>query len=365
MFTPEVIPAGPVLLRPLADGDADAIVRACADPLITRFIPSVPVPYTHEDVAAFIKSAADQWRHGGATFAVADPASGEWQGTIRLKPPDTRGCHSIGYLLAPWARGRGLASAAARGVAEWAFRNGAQRIELLADVENIASQRVAGAAGFLREGIRRGLEHRRDGEYHDMVAFARLAGDPGEPVRPYLPFPPGGELTDGVVRLVPITAQDAPGFYAMMNDPQVLKYHVAPETPPLAEITARCRMTGTWWLAGERAELAIRDAATGEFAGHIQLTNVTPLLGQAMLGYALLPAHRGRGFVTRAVDMLVSWAFEHTALSRIVAGTAPGNHASQAVLRRAGFTSEALIRGLMPGPDGTRLDDLQWARLRP
>ncbi|RBQ18939.1 N-acetyltransferase [Spongiactinospora rosea] len=365
MFTPEVIPAGPALLRPLADGDADAIVRACSDPLITRYIPSVPVPYTREDVAAFIKSAAEQWRQGGATFAVADPASGEWQGTVGLKPPDAHGGHAIGYMLAPWARGRGLATAAARAVTEYAFRNGAQRVELLADVENIASQRVAGAAGFRREGIRRGLERRRDGEYHDMVAFARLAADPGEPIRPYLPFPPGGELTDGVVRLVPITADDAPDFHAMMCDPLVLKYHVTHETPSLAEITVRCRMTGTWWLAGERAELAIRDAATGAFAGHIQLMSVSPLLGQAMIGYALLPAHRGRGFTTRAVDLLVSWAFEHTALSRLVAGTAPGNHASQAVLRRAGFTSEALIRGLLPGPDGTRMDDLQWARLRP
>lgn len=84
-----------------------------------------------------------------------------------------------------------------------------------------------------------------------------------------------------------------------------------------------------------------------------------------MTGYSTLPEFRGRGFTARAVSLLVAWAFEHTALARIVAGTSPGNVASHRVLQRAGFTREGLQHGLLPGPDGSRLDDLRWYRLRP
>ncbi|MCG5214917.1 GNAT family N-acetyltransferase [Streptosporangium sp. KLBMP 9127] len=365
MFTPEVISAGRVQLRPHEETDADAIARACADPLIAEFIPSVPTPYTRDDAVSFLQAAAAAWVAGAAQFAVADPVSGEWLGNIGLKPPDVRGNAEIGYLMAPWARGKGSATAATRALTAWAFARGVARVELLADVENVASQRVAYAAGFLAEGVQRGCEPRRDGLRHDMVSFARLAGDPGDPVRPYLPFPPGGSLTDGVVRLEPITVADAPGFHRMMTDPLVLRYHVPPDPPPFEEIAERCRKTGMWWLAGERAELAVKDAVTGEFAGHIQLMQIMPPLGQAMVGYSLLAGHRGRGFVTRAVNLLAGWAFEHTALHRIVAGTDPDNTASQRVLERAGFTRESVQRALLPGPDGTRRDNVEWARLRP
>ncbi|OON32008.1 hypothetical protein BSA16_08115, partial [Micromonospora sp. Rc5] len=49
--------------------------------------------------------------------------------------------------------------------------------------------------------------------------------------------------------------------------------------------------------------------------------------------------------------------------ARVWAGTRPENAASQRVLERAGFTREGLLRGRLPGPDGTRVDSVQYARL--
>lgn len=364
MFSPQVIPAGPVELRPPSEKDVEAIVRACADPLIVRFIPLIPVPYTRDDALAFLQTAARSWEQGGADFAIADPATGDWLGNIGLKPPHPRGAVEVGYLVAPWARGRGVASTALRALTEWAFAHGVPRVELVADVENVASQRVAYAAGFAREGVQRGGGADRDGTRRDMVVFARLAGDPGEPIRPYLPYPPGDALDDGVVRLAPITVDDAADFHRMMCDPDVVRYRIPPEAPSLAEMTDRCTRTGMWWLAGERAELSIRDAATGEFAGHIQLVHIMPPLGEAMVGYSLLPEYRGRGMATRAVRLLVEWVFANTPLWRIVAGTNPANTASQRVLERAGFSRETLLRQAVPAFGGGYADDLRWVRRR-
>ncbi|GGL17120.1 GNAT family N-acetyltransferase [Planomonospora parontospora] len=365
MFTRDVIPAGPVVLRELAGSDVEPMVRACADPEIIRFIPTVPVPYGRGDAVQYLDLAERLWEAGGASFAVADPATGEWLGNIGLKALDPRGNGEIGYLIAPWARGRGVAAAATRALTEWAFTRGVGRMELLADVENLASQRVALASGFRREGVQRAAEPRRDGTRGDLVSFARLSTDSGERTSPYLPPFPGGSLTDGTVRLTPLTAEDADDYHALRNLPDTVARSVPPEPLDPEESEAFCRDAGMHWLAGTRVEAAIRDAADGAFAGHVQLGNIVPPLGQAMVGYSMLPEFRGRGFAPRAVELLVGWAFTHTPVARVVAGTALDNTASQRVLEKAGFAREALLHGLLPAPDGSRHDDLQWYRLRP
>nr|WP_189182596.1 GNAT family N-acetyltransferase [Microbispora rosea] len=370
MLPREAIPAGPAVLRLPVEGDAGQIARACADPDIARFIPFIPSPYSRDDAVEWItKIVPEMWENGGAGFVIADPATDGVLGTVALKPPDRFGATEVGYWLAPWARGRGVVTAAVRTLAGRAFARGVPRIGLHADVENVASQQVAFRCGFAYEGVLRGAGGPRDGRPVDTAVFGRLSTDPGDPVTPFLPFFPGGfpggSLTDGVVRLTPLTAADAAGYFALTSVPDVMDSHVPPGQPEYADCEVLCRYAGHRWLTGQRADIAIRDAATGEFAGEIQLTGVAPTLGQAMLGYSLHPDFRGRGLVTRAVNLLVEWAFTHTPLRRIIAGTAPGNTASHRVLERAGFTREHLVKGLLPGPDGTWLDDVQWARTRP
>src|SRR6185503_13806465 len=102
-------------------------------------------------------------------------------------------------------------------------------------------------------------------------------------------------------------------------------------------------------LAGSRAALTIRDAASGAYAGDLGLFYESPPLAQAMLGYSLLPEWRGRGFAARAVRLVAAWAFAELGLARLIAGTAADNIASQRVLESAGFTREAYQVALLPG----------------
>jgi RimJ/RimL family protein N-acetyltransferase len=368
MLPRESLPAGPVLLRLPGESDLDPIIRAYADPAVVRFIPFVPEQYGQDEARAWLAKSAATWEQGGAEFVIADGETGEFLGSVGLKPPDRFGNSEVGYLLAPWGRGRGAATAAVRAISDWGFANGLPRIALITDVENIPSQQVAYRSGFSREGVLRNSYATVNGTRGDSLAFGRIAADPGEPIEPFLPFFPGGfpsgSLTDGVVRLTPLVPGDTADLHAMSSLPDIVKYHVPPVPPEYPESAARCRDAGYRWLAGQTANIAIRDAATGAFAGDIQLTNVIPPLAQAMIGYSLHPDHRGRGLMTRAVNLLVGWAFENTELNRIIAGTAPDNTASHRVLERAGFTREFLVKGLLPGPDGTRIDDVQWARTR-
>ncbi|RVX42072.1 RimJ/RimL family protein N-acetyltransferase [Nonomuraea polychroma] len=361
MLPRDMISTGPLVLRPPVEGDADAIVKTCNDPVTAWFLPVLPSPYGPEDVRDYFAMAAAKWEAGGAEFAITE--NGRYAGSIGVRPPDHSGVAEIGYVVAPWARGRDVATTAARAVTDWAFDHGIRRVELQAAVENVASVRVAYKSGFREEGRRREARRLRDGRYVDMVAFARLKGDPVEAVEPYLPFFEGGRLSDGVVRLEPLTAEDAGDFHRMVTEPSVAAYFIGPPST-MEDDERRCRYTGYWWVSGQRIELAVRDAASGAFAGHVQLTQVAPALGQAMIGYSLVPEFRGKGVMTRAVNLLVEWAFANTALHRIVAGTEAGNTASQRVLERAGFRREGVHRELFPKAGGGRADDVAWARLR-
>jgi RimJ/RimL family protein N-acetyltransferase len=167
-----------ISLRPLAADDTDAVVAACRDPESVRWT-TVPHPYGESDARYFIDGYGPRnWLLGeGAIFAVADP-SGGYAGSmdLRLSAVDPS-LADVGYLVAPWARGRGYASAALRALVEWGFRAlGPTRIEWRAYVGNDASRRVAEKAGFTIEGVQRsGCLHR--GERRDAWVAAVLADD--------------------------------------------------------------------------------------------------------------------------------------------------------------------------------------------
>lgn len=354
-----------VVLRPPRLSDADDIAAACADPAIQRYVPAVPCPYTRADAVTFITEGRTAIRAaGGIALVVADPETDRVIGSTGLHHVwRGDGLAEIGYWVAPWARGQGVATAATVALTGWANAQGLHRMELLTEETNWPSQRVAIAAGFRREGIRRGARHARDGIPQDIVVWARLADDPPGPGPRDLPDLPGGLLSDGVVVLRPVWSQDADDVYALRSLPESIASSVPAVVPDRAGTFQGCAGAPSRWLAGERAVLTIRDAASGRFAGQISLFRHEKTVGEAMIGYGLMPTWRGRGYATRAVRLLAAWAFHHAGIARLVAGTSPENVDSQRVLERAGFRREAYQRSRLPGPDGTRCDDVLYGLL--
>lgn len=167
-----------IALRSFRSSDVPWIALACDRPEMARFVPVLPSPYTEEDAAAFVAYAEEAWAEGvSAPFAI-DSAQGEPLGSIEVHlsshDPALAG---VGYWLRPEARGRGTATEALRLVSRWAFEALAvERLSLITDPENTASQRVAERAGFLREGVLRAWHPTREGR-RDSVMFSLLPGD--------------------------------------------------------------------------------------------------------------------------------------------------------------------------------------------
>ena len=108
----------------------------------------MPSPYTEDDARAYL-ALVERWTRSDERrcFAIADATSDEVLGAIDVRPG--AGGSDVGYWVAPWARGRGIATRALRLVCAWAFDTSpVGSLELETHPENTASRRVAERAGF-------------------------------------------------------------------------------------------------------------------------------------------------------------------------------------------------------------------------
>jgi RimJ/RimL family protein N-acetyltransferase len=166
---------GVILLRPFRREDAPAVAAACDDPETARFIPGMLSPYTERDARAYIESCE---RLGTGRerlpFAIVAAEDDRLLGAVDVRLADVG---SIGYWVTADARGRGVATRALRLLSRWALSDGGlERLELTTHTENVASQRVAEKAGFVREGVLRSHIRFREGR-RDSVLFSLLPSD--------------------------------------------------------------------------------------------------------------------------------------------------------------------------------------------
>ena len=165
-----LVPFGPEHLKALAPMLDDPDVRR------HTFVPDPPqAGFARRWLDRYEAGRLDGTREG---FAVVD-ADGTLLG-LALAPRIERKAHTVelGYLVAPTARGRGIATEALRLLTDWAFQElGAERIELKIAAENPASQRVAERCGYLREGVLRST-YFKNGVRQDTEIWSRLPSDP-------------------------------------------------------------------------------------------------------------------------------------------------------------------------------------------
>jgi len=145
------------------------------DPDLLRFT-RVPEP-PPDDFASTWQARYEEARAQGTREAFAVVEDGEFLG-LALAPTIDRETLTaeLGYVVAPAARGRGVATEALRQLTEWALAEGMLRIELLISVDNPASQKVAERCGYVREGVLRNA-YVKPGRREDTQIWSRLATD--------------------------------------------------------------------------------------------------------------------------------------------------------------------------------------------
>lgn len=83
-------------------------------------------------------------------------------------------------------------------------------------------------------------------------------------------------------------------------------------------------------------------------------------LADVDLGFAFLTAHAGKGYATEAAAAVLRHARHTLGLRRVVAITAPDNHASAAVLGKIGLRFERMVRLAADGPQLRLFGPVDW-----
>jgi RimJ/RimL family protein N-acetyltransferase len=171
---------GTLRLEPFDESHLPALSSLLDDPAVQRFT-RVPVPVPSGFARTWLGFYADARKAGTReAFAVLDGEGSAGFLGLALAPRIDRDekTAELGYVVAPAARGRGVASQALRLLTDWAFNDlRLERAELLISVDNDASKRVATRCGYVREGVLRSL-YFKQGKREDMEIWSRLPSDP-------------------------------------------------------------------------------------------------------------------------------------------------------------------------------------------
>jgi RimJ/RimL family protein N-acetyltransferase len=174
------VPAGRVLLRPLATGDVDAVLayRSRAD--VCRYVPFEPM--TRQDITermAGLWARTELTEEGQAlTLGVEVRETGELAGDVVLFWRDRLNAGGeLGYVFNPDAGGRGYATEAASAMLRLGFDGlGLHRIIARIDERNEPSARLARRLG-MRQEARLVRNELFKGEWSTELDFAILADD--------------------------------------------------------------------------------------------------------------------------------------------------------------------------------------------
>ncbi|MCG8548714.1 MAG: GNAT family N-acetyltransferase [Alphaproteobacteria bacterium] len=131
-----------------------------------------------------------------------------------------------------------------------------------------------------------------------------------------------------------------------------------------AAFRRRYRRFGEEWQAKSGYAFFIFEQESGHLAGGITLSNVRRGVSQSgSIGYWMGECYAGRGYMSEAVVLVLSFAFDTLGLNRVEAACLPHNSASRHLLVKLGFREEGLARRYLC-IDGRWQDHVTHAILR-
>jgi ribosomal-protein-alanine N-acetyltransferase len=167
----------------------------------------------------------------------------------------------------------------------------------------------------------------------------------GAPLRH--PEPP---LRDGDVTLRAWRTEDVAAIAAFGRDADNVRFGEVAAGDRRDEAAAYLAAMERMRREGRGLGFAVVDSASDSVLGACDLRLPYPRVGE--VGYLLDAGARGRGTMTRALRLVVGWAFAELDLARVQAFVSPDNARSMRLLERLGFAREGLLRSYRgPGAD--------------
>jgi RimJ/RimL family protein N-acetyltransferase len=150
-------------------------------------------------------------------------------------------------------------------------------------------------------------------------------------------------LTSERLLLRPVGPHDTDAVYEACQDPEIQRWTTIP-SPYLREhaVSFTEQVVPDGWADSSEFTFGIFLPASGELVGMLGITMRS--LGVGEIGFWAKKEHRGNGYITEAVVTTTRWAFTDMAIDRVEWRAEVGNTGSRAVVERAGFAVEGVLR---------------------
>lgn len=148
------------------------------------------------------------------------------------------------------------------------------------------------------------------------------------------PFQP---LSTTRLSLRPLTNEDLQAIFALRSNAEVCRYIDRPPLQDLAGAQAFIDSIMAGYANGSTYYWVIATKETGELAGTICLWNITADETTAEVGYEMLPAQHGKGYMQEAMAAVIDYSFNTLQLHAIEAFTHKDNERSRHLLQKNGF----------------------------
>jgi RimJ/RimL family protein N-acetyltransferase len=175
---------GVITIRPFEPEDVPsffAAIRASAQ-VLGRWMPWCHADYSMDEAKAWLATCQAAWSQGASyPFLIIGPESHEVMGSVDINQINRdHNFGNIGYWVASAYSGKGIATAAVKLVTQFGFTEASfARLEIVTQVENIASRRVAEKVGAKLECIARNRLVGW-GKSHDAAVYSLIPADAAE-----------------------------------------------------------------------------------------------------------------------------------------------------------------------------------------
>ncbi len=150
----------------------------------------------------------------------------------------------------------------------------------------------------------------------------------------FVPFP---VLTTDRLTLRKLGLSNADGIFALRSDPAVIRYTGIKQYITISQAEDYIKKIDRDLENGQSIMWSISLTASSQFVGSICIWNITEDGRCAEIGYDLLPAFHGKGFMQEAVKAVIEYGFHGMKLDKIVADLRTENIQSVMLLERSGF----------------------------
>lgn len=157
----------------------------------------------------------------------------------------------------------------------------------------------------------------------------------------FTPFPC---LTTERLLLNQLTTDDAPAFFKLRSNAEVMKYIDRPLAQKVDDVLALIKVIVDAQEKNDGITWAIRLKDDPTLMGTIGFWQIQKEHYRAEIGYLLHPSLQGKGLMQEAMKAVLGYGFGPMHLHSVEANVNPANAASIKLLQRNGFVREAYFR---------------------